>query len=105
MTCYHLPVSDLAELRERRARAVSFLLGHLRPDGALGDPSEGFFFYRAPWTFCRVGEAGAAVAVCRWVRSNMLNADGTLGGPYRLFDDAYLYRDATLLVGAQLAHE
>jgi hypothetical protein len=35
----------------------------------------------------------------------MLTPDGKIGGPYRKFDDAYAYRDATLIVGAHRARQ
>ena len=41
------------------------------PDGSLGDPREGFHFYRAPWAFGVVGETEAAAAVCGWIRRTM----------------------------------
>ena len=36
--------------REVRRKSTEWLLKHLNKDGSLGDPTEGFFFYRAPWT-------------------------------------------------------
>jgi hypothetical protein len=89
--------------RAARDRGMAWLLKHLNPDGSLGDPREGFRFYRAPWTFAANGETAAAVAVCGWIRRNMLTPQGTIAGPYRVLDDAYAYRDATLIVGAHMA--
>jgi hypothetical protein len=93
----------LAEYRAARDRGAAWLLRQLGPDGALGDPREGFHFYRAPWTFSLVGETEAASAVCGWIRAHMLTADGRIEGPYRVFDDAYAYRNSALIVGAQFA--
>ncbi len=92
----------LAAYRAARRRGVEWLLRQLGPDGALGDPAEGFLFYRAPWTFAVCGETDAAAAVCGWIRRNMRTADGKIEGPYRVFDDAYGYRNSALIVGAQL---
>jgi hypothetical protein len=35
----------------------------------------------------------------------MVQADGVIAGPYRKFDDAYAYRNATLIVGAHQARQ
>ena len=93
----------LAEYRAARNKGVAWLLAQLQPDGALGDPREGFHFYRAPWTFSLAGETEAAAAVCGWIRRHMLTPDGRIEGPYRIFNDAYAYRNSALIVGAQLA--
>ncbi len=93
----------LAEYRAARRKGVEWLLRQLNADGSIGDPKEGYHFYRAPWTFSVTGETDAAVAVCGWIRRNMLTPDGKIEGPYRVFDDAYAYRNSALIVGAQLA--
>lgn len=93
-----------AYLAARRA-GIAWLLRQLNADGSLGDPREGYHFYRAPWTFTAAGETAAATAVCGWIRANMLTADGHIDGPYRRFDDAYAYRNSALIVGAQLAQQ
>jgi hypothetical protein len=85
-----------------RRKGLAWLLNHLNDDGSIGDPREGFHFYRAPWTFAVTGETQAATAMCGWIRRNMLQPDGTIGGPYRVLDDAYAYRDATLVIGAHM---
>ena len=95
----------ITALEEVRRRGATWLLGHLNPDGSLGDPAEGFHFYRAPWTFAILGETGAAAAMCGWIRREMLTAQGRIEGPCRVFDDAYAYRNATLIVGAHLARQ
>lgn len=96
-------VDKLAEYRAASQNAVAWLLGQHQADGSLGDPQQGFHFYRAPWTFSVVGETEAANAVCGWIRRHMLTPDGRIEGPYRVFDDAYAYRNSALIVGAQLA--
>ena len=88
-----------------RTAGVDWLLQQLNDDGSLGDPREGYQFYRAPWTFAAAGHTEAASAVCGWIRENMLTDGGAIGGPYRVFDDAYAYRDSALIVGAQLAQQ
>lgn len=93
----------LREYRAAQRKGTEWLLRHLNSDGSLGDPSQGFHYYRAPWTFVATGESAAANAVCGWIRRNLLTSEGRLEGPYRVFDDAYAYRNATLIVGAQMA--
>jgi len=88
-----------------RRRGTDWLLHHLNDDGSLGDPHAGFHFYRAPWTFVVAGETQAAVAICGWIRRNMLTPDAAIEGPFRVFGDAYAYRNATLIVGAHLAQQ
>jgi hypothetical protein len=96
-------IERLQVYRAARQKGLEWLLGHVNADGSIGDPSEGFHFYRAPWTFAVTGETAAASAMCGWIRNNMLQPDGTIGGPYRVFNDAYAYRDATLVIGAHMA--
>src|SRR3990172_5731169 len=86
-----------------RRHATDWLLSHVNDDGSIGDPREGYFFYRAPWTFSLVGETEAASAVCGWIRRNMLTRDGRIDGPFRVVSDAWAYRDSALIVGAQMA--
>jgi len=88
---------------EIRRKSIAWLLTHLNDDGSLGDPTEGFFFYRAPWTLAIGGEVAAASAVCGWVRRNMITPEGTIGGPYRVVNDAYAYRDSAFIIGAHYA--
>ena len=91
----------LEAFRETRRRATEWILSHQNRDGSLGDPRQGYFFYRAPWTLALVGETEAASAVCGWFRRNMLTPDGRIDGPYRVVQDAWAYRDSALIVGAQ----
>ena len=96
-------VQRLAAYREARRRGVDWLLGQMNPDGSIGDPSTGFSYYRAPWTFTVVGETEAAAAICGFIRRHLVTPDGRIDGPYRVFDEWATYRDATLVVGAHLA--
>jgi hypothetical protein len=95
----------LAAYREARRKGVVWLLRHLNADGSIGDPTTGFSYYRAPWAFTVVGETEAALAVSAWIRRNLVTPDGEIDGPYRVFDEWSTYRDATLVVGAQLASQ
>jgi hypothetical protein len=109
MTAPALPrpaqIERINEYREARRKGVAWLLQQLNPDGSIGDPSTGFSYYRAPWTFTVTGETEAATAISGWIRRNLVAADGTIDGPYRVFDEWATYRDATLVVGAQLASQ
>jgi hypothetical protein len=93
----------LAAYREARRRGVDWLLGQMNPDGSIGDPSAGFSYYRAPWTFTVVGETEAAAAICGFIRRHLVTPDGRIDGRYRVFDEWATYRDATLVAGAHLA--
>lgn len=96
---------EIARYAAARERGVAWLLDRCNADGSLGHPEEGFHFYRAPWTLTAAGHGTAASAICGWIRRNMLTPDGTIGGPYRVYDDAYAYRNATLIIGAQMAQQ
>ena len=103
------PISAPADRRARldafiatRRRATDWLLAQQNADGSLGDPRDGYFFYRAPWTFALVGETEAGSAVCGWFRRNLLTPDGRIDGPFRVYNDAWAYRDSALIVGAQM---
>jgi hypothetical protein len=93
----------IVTLTQVRDRAGAWLLAQQRPDGALGNPEDGFHTYRAPWSFGLIGATDAAAAYCGWVRREMLTPHGTLEGPYRVHDSAWSYRNATLIVGAHQA--
>lgn len=95
--------TQIERYKEVRNRGAAWLLDRMNPDGSIGDPAEGFFFYRAPWTLSLVGATDAAAAICGWVRANMLTEANRIGGPVRTALDAYAYRDATLIVGAHQA--
>lgn len=89
-----------AYLAARRC-GTDWLLARVRPDGAVGDPRDGYKFYRALWTFGVTGEVEAAHRVAAWYRRNALTPDGRIDGPFRIQRDAWAYRDSALIVGAQ----
>ena len=89
-----------------RRRGTDWLLARLDADGSLGDPAEGWKYYRALWTFGAVGEVVAANRVAGFIRRNLVVTDAAgrraIGGPYRRLLTDWAYRDATHIVGAQL---
>ena len=91
--------------RDAKHRGVAWLLDQLHPDGSIGDPAEGFRFYRVPWTFTVAGQTEAAARVCGWIRANMLTAEGDFDKGLRVLRDAYAYRNATLIYGAHMARQ
>ncbi|MBB5791830.1 hypothetical protein [Jiangella mangrovi] len=95
---------SLTELDQACRRAVEWVRGHARPDGALGDPADGFKTHRAPWALTLAGETDLAQAYCGWVRRELLR-DGRLDGPARLLDDGWAYRDSTLVIGAHMLEQ
>lgn len=101
--------ADVTELLEEcnaaTRRATTWLLRHLNADGSLGDPKDGFGYHRAPWAFALAGESDAGHAVCGWIRSNLLTADGELSAPLRKLDDGWAYRDSSLIIGAQMLQQ
>jgi hypothetical protein len=86
-------------------RAADWLVGRLRPDGALGDPAEGFAYHRAPWALTLAGRHDEAHAVCGWIRRTLLTADGGLDGPARRSRDGWAYRDSSLIIGAHMLQQ
>jgi hypothetical protein len=92
----------LASYLTARRRGVDWLLARLRPDGALGDPADGYKSYRALWTFGATGEVEAANRVAAWYRRDARTHGGGVRGPDRKQLDAWSYRDSALIVGAQL---
>ena len=89
--------------RQVRNQATYWLLDQINSDGSIGNISEGYFYYRAPWTFSLVGETETASNLCGWIRNRLLQSDGTIGGPCRINNDAWAYRDSALIVGAQMS--
>jgi hypothetical protein len=85
-----------------RRRGVDWLLARLRPDGALGDPADGYKTYRALWGLGLAGEVEAANRVAGWYRRNALLPGGRIGGPFRTQLDGWAYRDSAMIVGGQL---
>jgi hypothetical protein len=82
-------------------RATSWVLAQQRPSGVIGDPASGFKYYRGPWALASMGELGPALALCDWIRDNLLR-DGKLDGDLRILTDGWAYRDSALIVGAQM---
>lgn len=98
-------VDVMPEVDAAIERAVDWLLHLQRPDGALGDPRDGFNFYRGAWALALAGQPKAAHAVLAWVRDNLLTSDGHLEGPgrHRITDWAYV--DSNVIIGAQMLHQ
>ena len=92
------------ELDEACRRAVAWVRDHARPDGAIGDPADGFKTHRAPWALTLMGQTDTAQAYCGWARRQLLRA-GRLDGPARLLDDGWAYRDSTLVIGAHMLEQ
>ncbi|MDQ6895273.1 MAG: hypothetical protein M3171_01455 [Actinomycetota bacterium] len=86
-------------------RATRWLVQQLRPDGALGDPADGFTYHRAPWAFTLAGRHDEAYAVCGWVRRTLLTPGGDLSGPERRSTDGWAYRDSSLIIGAHMLQQ
>lgn len=86
-------------------RALGWILDRQRPDGAVGDPSEGFNFARAPWTLALAGRPGEALAVLGWIRRELLTSEGHLEGPARTRWTDWAYLDSNVMIGAQMLGE
>jgi len=102
----------LASYMEARRRGTEWLLALQNPDGSLGNPAEGYKYYRAMWTFAATGEVQAGHAVAGWIRENLLvrasAADDGLAridGPLRVWRDGWGYRDSALIIGGQMLHQ
>lgn len=91
----------LAEVQAASRRATKWVLAQQHPSGVIGDPAHGFKYYRGPWALALMGEVDAALAVCDWVRGNLLG-DGVLDGPARILRDGWAYRDSALMIGAHM---
>ncbi len=86
-------------------RATHWLVGHLRSDGALGDPADGFRYHRAAWALTLAGRPDEAHAVCGWVRRNLLTSSGELDSPARVSLDGWAYRDSSFIIGAHMLQQ
>ena len=95
----------IERLKETKRRAAEWLLDRVDPDGTVSPRSEGFRFYRLPWTLTVSGHTQAATAVCGWIREHMLTPDGDFDRGHRKLYDAYAYRNATLVYGAHMARQ
>lgn len=93
------------ELQASAQRAVSWLLSHVNADGSIGDPENGFKYYRAPWTFTLLGQPDVASGICGWVRANLLTEHADLSAPIRTANDGWAYRDGTFITGAQMLNQ
>ena len=95
----------IARFETAKRKGVEYLLSHLKPNGELGEVKDGFYFYRAPWTFTVAGETRAATSVASWVRQNMWTPEGDFDNGLRVNRDAYAYRNATFIYGAHMARQ
>src|SRR5436190_3549229 len=102
----------IAAYEAARRRGTDWLLSLQNPDGSLGNPADGYRYYRALWTFAATGEVRAGHAMAGWIRKNLLvPADVATGrparidGPLRKVRDAWGYRDSALIIGAQMLHQ
>ena len=100
----------LASFVEARRRGTDWLLRLQNADGSLGNPAEGYKYYRALWTFAATGEVEAGHAIAGWIRKNLLvPATGShparIDGPLRVLRDGWGYRDSALIIGAQMLHQ
>jgi hypothetical protein len=96
----------LASFLAARRRGLDWLLARQNADGSLGDPAEGYKYYRALWTFAATGETVAGTAIAGWIRANLLvaataDAPARIDGPLRVWKDGWSYRDSALIIGAQ----
>lgn len=99
------PAELVADLRAAVSRATTWLRSHVAEDGQVGDPADGFRYYRAPWTFALVGEIDAAHAVCGWMRRNLLSVEGHLDAPVRNQVTDWAYADSAVIIGAHMLQQ
>ena len=100
----------LSAFMAARRRGTDWLLALQNTDGSLGDPAEGYKYYRASWTFAATGEVQAGHAIAGWIRRNLLvreagGAPARIDGPLRVWRDGWAYRDSALIIGAQMLHQ
>ena len=95
----------ITHCRQAARRGTDWLLGLMRPDGAIGPAEERLFYYRVPWAFALMGEMTAASRNLDWIRRHMFTAEGAFEGisPQGGFEERYgSYPLACLLVGASM---
>lgn len=97
--------SAIQRLTETKRDGAEWLLARVGSDGSVRASSEGFRFYRLPWSLTVSGHTQAATAVCGWIREHMLTPDGDFDGGHRRLFDAHAYRNATLIYGAHMARQ
>jgi hypothetical protein len=100
----------LESFMEARRRGTAWLLTLQNGDGSLGDPAEGYKYYRGLWTFAATGEVRAGHALAGWIRRNLLvpasgGAPARIDGPLRVWRDGWGYRDSAVIIGAQMLHQ
>jgi hypothetical protein len=94
----------IAAARQASRKATDWILAQQRESGVIGDPSHGFKYYRGLWSLALMGELEPALALCGWIRENLLR-DGRLDGEARILRDGWAYRDSVLMVGAQMLQQ
>ena len=99
------PAELLDDLHTAARTGTEWTLKHLRPDGQLGDPADGFRYYRAPWTFMLMGETAAAHAVLGWMRKHLIGRPGWLDASIRQQDTDWAYCDSAVIIGAQMVQQ
>ena len=99
----HLTSDLINHCENSKTKAVDFLLSKFNRDGTVGPVKEdGFYFYRLPWSLSIAGETKSANIVCSWILNNMMTAEGDFDNGFRKIQDAYAYRNATLIYGAHM---
>ena len=93
-----------------RRRGIDWLLGLLNADGRLGDPEEGYKYYRALWTFARHGRGRGGPRRCGWIRAQPLAGRPAAAARRSTarsasWIDGWGYRDSALIIGAQMLHQ
>ena len=91
----------VSDIRAASRRATDWVLAQQHDSGVIGDPRHGFKYYRGPWTLSMMGEVGAALSLCGWIRQHLAR-NGRLDGELRVLNDGWAYRDSVLIVGAQM---
>lgn len=95
------PTDLIDDIEAACRRATRWVLAQQRSSGVIGDPALGFKYYRGPWALALMGEIGPALALCDWIRENLLR-EGRLDGDLRILQDGWAYRDSVLIVGSQM---
>lgn len=93
----------MSKFRESRDKGSKYLLSQVKPDGFVGDPSEGVAGYYKPlWALQSCGETKAANRLCDWVRKDGITPEGDFGPRPDFFKGpAHLYPNAWTVIAAQ----